>query len=89
MSDELSPPPPGELKGLRAFEVQVGAYAGQRYAERPLWVEIEGQRSDVDMIVNQWREDDRIGFLVALRDGRRVLLSYVPTDDLWAGIVLV
>lgn len=74
---------------MRAFSVRVGAYAGTRYAERPLWVEIEGRRSEVATIVNQWREDDRLGFLVTLRDGRRVLLSYVPNDDLWAGIVLV
>ena len=82
-------PRPGELAGLRAFEVRVGAYAGQRYPERPQWVEIEGERGEVAAIESQWREDDRLGFLVTLDDGRRVLLSYVPTEDLWAGIVLV
>ena len=84
-----SPIPPGELAGLRAHAVQVGAYAGQRYPERPQWVEIEDKRGEVAAIENQWREDDRLGFLVTLDDGRRVLLSYVPTEDLWAGIVLV
>lgn len=82
-------PRPGDLAGLRAFAVRVGCYAGERYPERPQWVEIEGERSDVATVENQWREDDRIGYLVMLEDGRRVLLSYVPKDDLWAGVVMV
>lgn len=89
MSPRTHSPRDGDLAGLRAFEVRVGCYAGERYPERPQWVEVEGKRSDVAEIENQWREDDRIGYLVTLEDGRRVLLSYVPNDDLWAGVVLV
>ena len=89
MTDSFIPVLDGELAGLRAHLVQVGAYAGVRYPERPLWVKVEGQRSEVERVDNAWREDDRLGFLVTLRDGRRVLLYYVPNDDFWSGIVLV
>lgn len=81
--------PEGELAGLRAREVRVGAYAGQRSPERPRWVEIEGARSDVEAIESEWREEERLGYLLTLRDGRRVLLYYVPNHDLWSGVVMV
>ena len=68
--------------------IRVGCYAGQRYPERPQWVELEGWRADVASVENEWREEDRLGFRVVLRDGRRVLLYYVPKDDLWSGVVL-
>ena len=81
------PIPPGELAGLRAFELRVGAYSGQRYPERPLWVELEGKRVEVVSVESEWREEERLGFLVTLRDGRRLLLYYVPNEDLWSGAV--
>jgi hypothetical protein len=81
------PIPPGELAGLRAFEVRVGAYAGQRYPERPQWVELEGTRVEVASVESEWREEERIGFRVTLRDGRRMLLYYVPNEDIWSGAV--
>jgi hypothetical protein len=83
-----TPAADGELAGLRAFEVRVGAYAGQRHPERPLWVEIEGARAEVASVESEWREEERLGWLVTLRDGRRVLLYYVLNDDLWSGVVL-
>ena len=79
---------PGELAGLRAFELRVGAYAGQRYPERPLWVELAGQRIEVASVESEWREEERLGWLVTLRDARRLLLYYVPNEDLWSGVVL-
>lgn len=89
MPDHLFDPVlPGELLGIQAFEVRVGAYAGASYPERPQWVEVEGARSEVASVESAWREDDRLGFLVTLRDGRRVLLYYVPNNDLWSGVVL-
>lgn len=81
--------PPGELAGLRAFAVRVGCYAGHRSPERPQWVEIEGVRQEVASVESEWREEERLGFLLTLRDGRRVLLYYVPNEDLWSGVVLV
>ena len=42
-----SPIPPGELAGLREFELRVGAYAGQRQPERPERVELAGARGGV------------------------------------------
>ena len=84
MPDPISP---GELAGLRAFELRVGAYAGQRSPERPQWVELEGQRIEVAAVESEWREEERLGFRVTLRDGRRLLLYYVPNEDLWSGAV--
>ncbi len=81
--------PAGELTGLRAFALRVGAYAGQRYPERPEWVEIEGRREQVASVESEWREEERLGFLLTLRDGKRLLLYYVPNEDLWSGVVLV
>jgi len=83
-----SPIPPGELAGLRSFELRVGAYAGQRQPERPQWVELEGARVEVASIESEWREEERLGWLVTLRDKRRLLLYYVPNEDLWSGVVL-
>jgi hypothetical protein len=82
------PIPPGELEGLQAFEVRVGAYAGHRSPERPDWVELDGNRVEVAEVQSEWREEDRLGFLVRLRDHRRMLLYYVPNEDLWSGVVL-
>lgn len=79
--------PQGELAGLRAFAVRVGCYAGHRYPERPQWVELEGTRVEVASVESEWREEHRLGFLVTLRDGRRLLLYYVPHQDLWSGVV--
>ena len=81
------PVPPGELEGLRAFELRVGAYAGHRHPERPEWVELEGERVTVAAVESEWREEERLGFLVRLGDGRRLLLYYVPNEDLWSGAV--
>ncbi len=79
--------PPAELEGLRAFEVRVGAHARQRYPERPLWVEVDGRRIDVAEVQSEWREEERLGFLVRLDDGRTMLLYYVLEEDLWSGAV--
>jgi hypothetical protein len=78
---------PGELAGMRAFAVRVEAYAGSRYPERPEWVELDGRRIEVASVESEWREEERLGFLVTLRDGRRLLLYYVPNEDLWSGVV--
>jgi len=81
------PIPPGELEGLRAFELRVGAYAGHRQPERPEWVELDGERVEVASVESEWREEERLGFLATLRDGRRLLLYYVPNEDFWSGVV--
>ena len=87
MTSENAANPTGELAGLRAFELRVGCYAGHRYPERPQWVELDGKRIEVESVESEWREEERLGFLVTLRDGRRLLLYYVPNEDLWSGVV--
>jgi hypothetical protein len=80
---------PSELAGLQAFAVRVGCYAGGRYPERPQWVERDGERTEVTSVDSEWREEERLGYLVTLRDGSRMLLYYVLNEDLWSGVVLV
>ena len=79
---------PDEEEGVRAFALNVGAYAGAAYPERPLWVERNGERVDVTSVESQWREQERIGFRVLLADGTHALLYYVPEIDLWSGVTL-
>ena len=71
--------------GVLAGHLRVGAYAGQRYPERPEWVEIGGERVGVLDVERMWREENRLGFAVKLRDHRRLLLYYDPSDDAWSG----
>lgn len=75
-----------EEEGLRAFALNVGAYAGASYPERPLWIERGGLRIEVAAVEAQWREEERLGFRVRLTDGSRVLLYYVPELDIWSGV---
>ena len=76
----------GEEAGLRAFAVEVGAYAGASYPERPQWVLRDGVRVAVADVLASWREEERVGFRVRLEDGLVLLLYYVPELDLWSGI---
>ena len=70
---------------MQVFAVHVGCYAGHSYPQRPQWVELEGVRIDVTDVVREWRERDRLGFDVQLRDGTRMLLYYDPNEDTWNG----
>ncbi|MEX2245284.1 MAG: hypothetical protein WEC75_01240 [Dehalococcoidia bacterium] len=76
-----------EEEGLRAFGLTVGCHAGASYPERPLWVERDGQRTDVAEVETQWREQDRVGFRLRLADGATALVYYVPELDLWSGVL--
>lgn len=75
-----------EEEGIRAFALNVGAYAGTSYPERPLWVDRDGRRIEVEAVEAQWREVERIGFRVRLKDGSWLLLYYVPEIDVWSGV---
>jgi hypothetical protein len=79
-------PDDGEEAGLRAFTLEVGAYAGASYPERPEWVLIDDRRVAVAEVLTSWREEERTGFRVRLEDGSHLLLYYVPELDLWSGV---
>jgi hypothetical protein len=79
----------GEEAGLRTFALDVGAYAGASYPERPEWVMLSGRRVAVDEVLASWREEERAGFRVRLDNGAVLLLYYVPNLDLWSGITIV
>ncbi len=76
------------IPGHNVAAIRVGCYAGHRYPERPQWVETEGTRVEVVSLESEWREEERLGYRVTLRDGRRMLLYYVLNDDRWTGVVL-
>ena len=80
--------PEHNLPASRAIDIRVGCYAGHRYPERPQWVEAEGTRVEVASLESEWREEERLGYRVSLRDGRRMLLYYVSNEDRWSGVVL-
>lgn len=65
--------------------LNVGAYAGHRCPERPEWVEVDGVRVEVVEVERAWREEERLGFAVKLRDHSRMLLYYEPNADRWSG----
>ncbi|HET6615267.1 MAG TPA: hypothetical protein VFH62_05225, partial [Dehalococcoidia bacterium] len=65
-----------EEAGLRAFALEVSAYAGASYPERPEWVMLDGRRCAVEDVLASWREEERIGFRVRLEGGRLLLLYY-------------
>jgi len=75
-----------EEEGLRAFAVRVGCHSGASYPGTPTWVERDGGRVAVDAVEAAWREEERLGFRVRLRDATHLLLYYVPELDLWSGV---
>ncbi len=75
---------PDETEGLRAFAVRVEAYAGSSYPEEPRRMEVGGRMIEVERVLARWREQDRLGFRVRLRDDGEWLLYYVPEFDLWS-----
>jgi hypothetical protein len=48
---------------------------------------MDGARLEVASVDSEWREEERLGYGVTLSDGRRLLLYYVPKEDLWSGAV--
>ena len=88
MSSTAEPTSEHNFAASRAIDVRVGCYAGGRYPERPQWVESEGTRVEVASLESEWREEERLGYRVTLRDGKRMLLYYISKDDRWSGVVL-
>ena len=74
-----------EIAGQSAGQLNVGCYAGHRFPQRPEWIELDGSRIDVVAVMREWREQDRLGFDVQLRDATRLLLYYDANKDVWSG----
>ncbi len=53
------------------------------YAERPVALTWEGQRSEIASIIAAWRVPERRCFRVQTRDGRLFELTYREADDVW------
>ena len=66
--------------------LNVGCYSGDRYGERPQWVELGGRRLAVARINRQYRQEDRLVFDVTLEDKQRLILYYYPHRDTWLGV---
>jgi hypothetical protein len=79
----------GEEQGLRAFALCVGCHSGASYPGRPQWIERDGERTEIASIEAAWREEERLGYRVALAGGAHMLLYYIPELDLWSGVMEV
>jgi hypothetical protein len=63
---------------------EVECYAGGSYPERPKAFQWEGQRYEVQEIIQRWREPEGIGFLVRCSPDERIFdLFYTSRKDYW------
>jgi hypothetical protein len=60
--------------------IQVEAYAGASYPERPTAVWWQGQRLDVTQVLRSWRTPDGLHFLVEIAEIGRAELIYQDED---------
>lgn len=66
-----------------ARPVQVQAYAGSSYPERPLRILWQGAWRDVRQVESEHREPGRHCFTVRLDDDTRLRLCYDYENDAW------
>ncbi len=63
--------------------LEVEAYAGASYPERPLRVRWQGQMREVMDIERQWQEPERRCFVVSLTGDIRLRLCYDYANEAW------
>lgn len=69
-------------------DVQVEAYSGAHYAERPRAFTLAGERHVVVDILDQWRLPDSVGFRVRTESGLIFELVYREAEQQWHGYAL-
>ena len=74
-----------EEEGLRAFAAAVARAHG---GGPPAVFERAGRTHTVTQVVAEWREEERVGYRLALDGGAYALLYYVAELDLWSGLAL-
>jgi len=61
----------------------VECLSGSMYAERPLALQWEGERLEVETVLAQWRTGEERWFRVRTRDGRFFDLEYIESGEVW------
>ena len=61
----------------------IECHSGYAYAERPVALTWEGQRTEIVKILAQWRTPNMKCFRVRTSDGQEFELSYSEATDEW------
>ncbi|MDR3574250.1 MAG: hypothetical protein P4L50_10325 [Anaerolineaceae bacterium] len=61
----------------------VECYSGTSYAERPLALNLEGQRLEVAEIEAEWRTPSARCFRISTKNGQKFDLFYDELQDAW------
>lgn len=61
----------------------VECHSGNEYAERPVAVNWQGSRLEVEALEDQWRTPQGKSFRVRVRDGRRFELAFDELSNNW------
>ena len=64
-------------------DIQVEAYSGAHYAQRPRAFTLNGVRQVVSDILDQWQMPDSFGFRVLTESGQVYELIYRLASDTW------
>lgn len=64
-------------------KIEVGAYSGYKANERPLYFILDGQKLEVQNIIDRWYGVEHDYYKVLAQDGRVYLLRWHRTLDLW------
>jgi hypothetical protein len=62
---------------------RVECYSGYTYAQEPRAFVWQGERHTVARVERRWRTPDGPAFRVHTADGRRFILAYDETADVW------
>lgn len=68
----------------RASTIEVEAYAGASYPQRPSAVWWEGERLEVEQVIRSWRTPDALHFRVELQILGETTLSYNYQSEAWS-----
>jgi hypothetical protein len=63
--------------------VLVECHSGYTYAERPVALHWQGQRLEIETILQRWRVPGGLRFRVQVQDGRLFELFYGELHDEW------
>jgi len=65
------------------MKIEVIAYSGYKANERPLHFVLDGQKIEVESVIDRWYGVEHDYFKVAASDGRVYLLRWHRTLDSW------
>ncbi len=65
------------------MENRVECHSGYDFAERPIAIQWEGERFEIETIIAEWRTPENKGFRVQVADGCIFELVYAQEFDTW------